>query len=98
TRKKNVRKNRKKSSRAADRYDTHRPPATPAKKADRAKANTLCLARLTPIASAAISSSRIACSARPKVLYLTLVITNNATASSPKVHHTLLPISLGTPE
>ena len=43
----------------------NRAPPTPAKKEEMQKASRLCLARLTPMASAAISSSRMALKARP---------------------------------
>ena len=55
----------KKSDVVAPRYDAWNAPATPAKLAPRANARSFVRTVLTPIISAAVSSSRMAPQARP---------------------------------
>ena len=57
--------NLKSSGFIAPRRFPSRPPPTPAKNAPITKESTLCLKRFIPMASAAISSSRIALKALP---------------------------------
>ena len=97
TRKKKVSWKRKKSSRTPPSQETHRPPAMPAKNAEITKPRILWYATLTPIACAVISSSRMACIARPYDEYFSLLMTNTVNARTPNVHQMLLPNSLVTP-
>ena len=73
--------NAKKSDVVAPRYEAWNAPATPAKLAPSAKASSFVRTVLTPIISAAVSSSRMAIQARPMREYWRLRATRTAMAS-----------------